>query len=225
VSLSGIAARPLLRDAAQIDWLAGSANVAMKLSGQGASEAAIVQALNGTANVALTNGAVIGFDLDGTMQALSEGNIPSFELSPSQKTDFSQLTGNFVIANGIATNDDLKLASPRLHGSGQGTIDLTQRSLDYTVRPKLVASAAAEGEQEAAGFEIPVHIAGPWEKPDFTPDIQGALGDSKNLDAVKELGKGFKGKNAGEIVEDLFGKGEDGKPSKAEKLFDNIFGR
>ena len=34
VSLSGIAARPLLRDAAQVDWLAGNADVAWKVSGQ-----------------------------------------------------------------------------------------------------------------------------------------------------------------------------------------------
>jgi hypothetical protein len=44
------------------------------------------------------------------------------------------------------------------------------------------------------------------------------------MEAVKELGKGFKGKNAGEIVEDLFGKGEQDEPSKAEKLLDKLFG-
>jgi AsmA protein len=221
-SMSGITARPLLNDTAQVDWLAGRANVDLKIAGRGASEAALIQSLNGTANVAINNGAVIGFDLDAAMRQLSEGTIPDFELSPSLKTDFSQLTGSFVITNGIAKNDNLKLASSRLTGSGAGTVDLPQRSLDYTVKPKLVASAAAEGEQEAAGFEVPVHIAGSWEKPDVTPDIQGALGNSKNLDAVKELGKSFKGKNAGEIVEDLFGK-EEGKPSKAEKLLDKLF--
>ncbi len=53
VSLSGIAARPLLRDSAQVDWLAGNADVAWKVSGHGATEAAIVQSLNGTSNVAV----------------------------------------------------------------------------------------------------------------------------------------------------------------------------
>lgn len=226
VSMSGIAARPLLRDCAQIDWLAGSTNVAMKLSGRGASEAAIVQSLNGTANVAVNNGAVIGFNLDGAMSALAQGKIPDFETSPSEKTDFSEMTGTFVIANGIASNDDLKLVSPRVRASGAGTVDLPQRSLDYTVRPKLVAKLSGQGgEQDAAGIEIPVHITGPWEQPDVSPDIQGAINSPEAMEAVKEIGKGFKGKDAGEIVEDLFGKGEDGKPSKAEKLLDKFLGK
>jgi AsmA protein len=100
VSMSGIAARPLLRDCAQIDWLAGSTNVAMKLSGRGASEAAIVQSLNGTADVAVNNGAVIGFNLDGAMSALAEGKIPDFRRRPPG-ADFSGMTGT-RLANGIA---------------------------------------------------------------------------------------------------------------------------
>jgi AsmA protein len=222
-SLSGVAARPFLNAAARVDWLAGRLNVALNVAGRGASEATLIQSLTGTANAAINNGAVIGFDLDAAMQGLAEGNIPDFELSPSQKTDFSQLTGSFVVTNGVAKNGDLKLASSRLHATGAGTVDIPQRSLDYMVHPKLVASAAPEAGKEAAGIEVPVHIAGSWEKPDVSPDIKGALSNSKNLDAVKELGKSFKGKNAGEIVEDLFGKKEDGKPSKAEKLLDKLF--
>ena len=134
VSLSGIAARPLLRDSAQVDWLAGNADVAWKVSGRGATEAAMVQSLNGTANVALSDGAVIGFDLGGALNELSEGSIPNFASDPSKKTDFRRLTGTFVIANGIATNQDSEArqpasacrrrrhrrpaaAQPRLHGA------------------------------------------------------------------------------------------------------------
>jgi len=41
---------------------------------------------------------------------------------------------------------------------------------------------------------------------------------------VKQIGKQLKGKNAGEIVDDLFGKDESGGPSKAEKLLKGLFG-
>ena len=41
---------------------------------------------------------------------------------------------------------------------------------------------------------------------------------------MKEIGKELKGKNAGEIVEDLFGKSENGEPSKAEKLLQKFLG-
>ncbi len=226
VSLSGIAARPLLRDSAQVDWLAGNADVAWKVSGRGATEAAVVQSLNGTANVAVNNGSVIGFDLGGALNELSEGSIPNFASDPSKKTDFRRLTGSFVIANGIATNNDLKLDSQHLHAAGDGAVDLPQRSLDYTVRPKLVANLGGDGgEADAAGIEVPVHISGSWEHPDISPDIAGAINAPGTVDAVKQIGKQLKGKNAGEIVQDLFGEGEGGKPSKAQKLLDNLFGK
>ena len=225
VQLSGIAAQPLLKDAAGIDWLAGSGNVTLAVSGRGASEAAIVRSLNGKSDVAVRDGALIGFNLGGAMRALSEGSIPDFDSSPSDKTDFSELTGSFVITDGIAKNDDLQLASPLFRATGAGTVDLPARSLDYVVRPKLVASVEGQdGEKGLPGLEIPVHISGSWEEPSFEPDIAGVINNPDAVEAVKEMGKGFKGKKAGEIVEDLLGKGEDGGPSKAEKLLEKLFG-
>jgi AsmA protein len=226
LALTGIAAQALLKDLAGIDWLAGTANVTLSLSGRGASEAAIVQSLNGKSDIAVSNGAIIGFNLGGAMRALSEGNVPEFTSSPSEKTDFSELTGSFLIADGVAKNDDLKLASPLLRAGGAGTVSLPERSLDYTLRPKLVASVAGQGgPQDLAGLEIPVHVSGPWDEPSIAPDIEGALNNPNTMEAVKELGKQFKGKNAGEIIEDLFGKSEDGEPSKAEKLLQKFLGR
>jgi AsmA protein len=225
ISLTGISARPLLRDAAQVDWLSGTADVAWKVSGTGANEAAIVGSLNGNSKVALRDGAVIGFDLGGAMGELSEGSIPKFEHDPAKRTDFRSLTGTFAIAGGVATNNDLKLDSQHLHASGDGTVDLPQRSLDYTVRPKLVANLGGDGgDASAIGIEVPVRITGSWEKPEIAPDIGGAINNPNTVDAVKQIGKQLKGKNAGEIVNDLFGKDESGGPSKAEKLLEGLFG-
>ena len=178
-----------------------------------------MQSLNGTADVAVSDGAVIGFNLGGAMRELSEGNIPDFDGSPSEKTDFSELTGSFVIANGIATNDDLKLASPLLHATGAGTVDLPQRSLDYTVRPKLVASLGGEGgESDARRHRGPrAHHRAVGAARRSRPTSRARINNPSTVDAVKEIGKQLKGKNAGEIVQDLFGKGEDGEPSKARE--------
>ena len=94
------------------------------------------------------------------------------------------------------------------------------------MRPKLVANLGGDGgEANAAGIEVPVHITGSWEHPDISPDIAGAINAPGTVDAVKQIGKQLKGKNAGEIVQDLFGEGEGGKPSKAQKLLDNLFGK
>ncbi len=226
IALSGIAAGPLLKDTSSVNWLAGTGDVTLVLAGRGANETALVSTLNGKADVSVRDGAIIGFNLAGAMRSLREGNLPQFSVSPSEKTDFSDLTGTFVIAAGIATNTDLKLASPLLRASGAGTVDLPQRSLDYTLRPKLVASLSGQGgDKDAGGLEIPVHFTGPWDHPDIAPDIAGALKNPQTMEAVKEIGKELKGKNAGEIVDDLFGKGENGEPSKAQKMLKKFLGR
>ena len=226
LALTGIAAGPMLKDTSSVGWLGGTGDVTLVLTGRGANEAALVSTLNGKADVSVRDGAIIGFNLAGAMRSLREGNVPEFSVSQSQKTDFSDLTGTFIIAAGIAKNDDLKLASPLLRASGAGTVDLPQRSLDYTLRPKLVASLSGQGgESDLSGLEIPVHITGPWDHPDIAPDIAGALNNPKAMEAVKEIGKELKGKNAGEVVDDLFGKGENGEPSKAQKLLKKFLGR
>ncbi len=224
--LADIAAQPLLKDSAGVDWLSGKYNGTLSIKGHGATEQALVRSLNGNGDFAVTNGAVAGFNLGGALRALSEGNIPDFEASPSQKTDFSALTGSFVIADGVARNEDLKLASPGLRATGSGSIDLPTRSLDYTVKPTLVATTEGEGgAEDLAGIEVPVHVSGPWDAPKIEPDIEGALNSQKNLDAVKELGKKLGGKDVGEAINNLFGKGENGEPSKAEKFLEGIFGK
>lgn len=226
IALTSVAVRPLLADSSQMDWLDGEADVSWKVTGQGMTEAELVQSLNGSSRVNVSDGAVMGFDLGNALKALSEGSVPDLNYNKSKRTTFRSLTGSFVIANGIATNSDLKLDSPHLHASGAGSVNLPQRSLDYTVRPKLVANLQGDGgEKNAVGIEVPVHITGPWQQPEFSPDIAGAINSEGTVDAVKQIGKQLKGKNAGEVVQDLFGKGSDGSPSKAQKLLDNLFGK
>lgn len=226
IALTSVAVRPLLADSSQMDWLDGEADVSWKVTGQGMTEAELVQSLNGSSRVNVSDGAVMGFDLGSALKALSEGSVPDLNYNKSKRTTFRSLTGSFVIANGIATNSDLKLDSPHLHASGAGSVNLPQRSLDYTVRPKLVANLQGDGgEKNAVGIEVPVHITGPWQQPEFSPDIAGAINSEGTVDAVKQIGKQLKGKNAGEVVQDLFGKGSDGSPSKAQKLLDNLFGK
>jgi len=72
-----------------------------------------------------------------------------------------------------------------------------------------------------------VRISGPWSKLNYQPDFKGVLADpNKAVEAVKELSKQFKGKNAGEIVNDLLGKksgdGTTGSTTNAKDLLKNL---
>ena len=209
-NLSSVSALPFLRDAANFGWVSGNANVALKLAANGASQLQLIESLNGTAGFQFSDGAVVGFNLPGALRGLSQGNFGALKTSPSEKTDFSALAATFTVTNGVAQNQDLQLVSPLLRVTGGGTIHMPERTVDYTVKPKLIASLEGQGgEAEASGIEVPVHITGSWDHPSYRPDLKGVLSDpNKTMDAIKQIGKKLKGKNADEIVDQLFGKKE-----------------
>lgn len=224
VTLDGISALPLLKDAAELDRLTGKGRLALTIVGKGASEREIIETLDGRLAFAFADGAIIGVNLPEMMRNLSKGNLRGLDTAPTDKTDFSEMTSTWTITSGIAENQDLKLVSPLLRLSGSGRVALPAREVDYMLRPKLVASLAGQGgAQDLSGIEIPVRVHGPWHDPEYTPDVAGALKSPKTVEAIKELGKQFKGKKADEIVNDLLGGGdrEAGK-AKGKKLLEQF---
>jgi AsmA protein len=218
-----ISAQPLLRETADIDWLAGKGRLTLALASQGESETQIVDNLNGKAGLVINDGALIGVDIDGALRGLSEGRLDGLRTDPSQKTNFNEMVANFVITNGVAKNDDLRITSPMLQVTGTGLVMLPQREIDYTVRPKVVA---LQGQSNTAanvvnGLEIPVRIHGDWNKPKFKADVKNVLDNPRTKEAVRDIKRQYKGKSAEDIVNDLMSKDEKGK-SKAKKLLDKF---
>ena len=89
------------------------------------------------------------------------------------------------------------------------------------LKPKIVADSrrARAASRTSSGIEIPVRVTGPWEQPKFAPDFKGVLKDPKTaVDTIKEIGKQFKGKSAGEIANELLGSGNsaDGQNQKSK---------
>jgi AsmA protein len=212
LALTGVSALPLLKDAAGFHWISGNGTMTLAVSGQGRSERQIVESLTGTAEIAIADGAMVGINLPKIIRGLERGRIPSFDHSAADKTDFSELAASFSIENGVAQNRDLRLASPLLRAAGAGTIDISRRQLDYTLRPK--PAAGQDGAQGLAGIELPVKITGSWDKPNVAADINGVVKDPQQVvDAVKRLGKQLKGKKAEEALRKLLGGSpEDGGP-------------
>lgn len=227
-ALEGLSALPFLTDAADMKWLSGKAKVGMQLAATGTSQLDLVQTLNGKADVKFADGAIVGFNVPGAIRGISQGKLSGLKAAPSEKTDFSELSASFNIANGIAQNQDLQMISPLLRVTGAGAVQLPPRTVDYTVKPKIVASLQGQqGAQGLNGLEIPVRISGPWAKPNIEPDLKGVLSDpNKALETVKEIGKQFKGKNANEIVDQLLGKksgdGSSGSSSSAKDLLNKF---
>ncbi|CCB67256.1 MULTISPECIES: AsmA family protein [unclassified Hyphomicrobium] len=232
-NFDSVSALPFLKDAANFGWVSGNANVKLQLAANGASQLQLIESLNGNAGFQFSNGAIVGFNLPGALRGLSQGNFGALRTSPTEKTDFSALAATFTVTNGVAQNQDLQLVSPLLRATGSGVIHMPQRTVDYTVKPKLIASLEGQGgNAQASGIEVPVRITGSWDHPSYHPDLNGVLADpNKTMDAIKNIGKKLKGKNSDEIVDSLFGKKGDEDPQtektkkKAKKLLNQLFGK
>ncbi|MDO8608388.1 MAG: AsmA family protein [Phaeospirillum sp.] len=192
--LKGLQAEPFLTDAADTDRLSGTGNFDVTVTGRGKTQRQIVSALDGKGAVSFLNGAVKGINLAAMMRNVAT----AFTGGPAstEKTDFAELGGTFTIAKGILTNNDLALKSPLLRVEGKGTVDLPQRSVNYRIDPKVVASLQGQGGGDASGLVVPVLVSGPWENLSYRPDLEALV--KQNV------------QNVGKAVEGLLGGGKSG---------------
>lgn len=198
VDLTNFQAYPFLKDAADFDRLEGVANADLNVATQGRTQRELVSALGGSGKVTFLNGAIRGINLAAMLRNVASAFMDS-SAKETQKTDFAELGGTYVIARGVLTNQDMLLKLPLLRVSGKGTVDLPKRRVDYRIEPKVVASTQGQGgTADAAGVKVPVVISGPWDNLSYKPDLAGALGGlakdpKKALDSLKGLVPGVPG--------------------------------
>lgn len=193
MTFSNINAEPLLNDAIGLDKLLGKGNVNWQLSSTGVSQADFVQALQGQLSTSLKDGAVRGANIAAMVRSVQEaltGNLQGVDFDKdfqkSEQTDFAELSANFTLSNGIASNKDLNLQSPLLRLTGNGTVDIPNQQIDFLLQPKLVASLEGQGSKKAKkGINIPIRVNGPWQTVKFRPDVSQAA-KKKAKDKVKK---------------------------------------
>ncbi len=218
LKLEGVSASPLLRDALGLDWLDGRSTIIVAVAGQGSSERQIVETLNGKVEARTANGSVAGVDVDKLLQNLEHGKLTGFDIGPGEKTQFSDFIATFTVAGGVATNQDLRLISPRVRVTGEGTIDLAKRQVDYTVHPKLVGGIAAPGAVlKVKDLEIPVRVEGPWEKPTYS-----VKGQERIAETLKQIGKNLKTEEVQEAIKGLIEGGEGQQKVKPRELLEKL---
>ncbi|HMA15501.1 MAG: AsmA-like C-terminal region-containing protein, partial [Bacteroidota bacterium] len=128
----------------------------------------------------------------------------------AEKTDFAELSGTFTIDKGIVSNNDLSMVAPLVRMTGEGKVPLPQRTVDYLVKPKLVASIEGQGSAaDASGITVPIKVTGPWSDVSYRPDLEGMLkeqmGDPSAVIEQLQDGEGAKG-----LLEGLKPGGESG---------------
>ena len=214
-ALSNVAIEPLLRDALQKDPLEGRGTVNLDVTTRGDTVPALKKALAGSAAVVLKDGAVKGINLAKTLRDL-KGKLGAKQSATAdadgrEKTDFSELTASFRIANGIARNEDLDMKSPFLRLGGKGDIDIGNDRLDYLTKVSVVASSKGQEGKDLdhlKGLTVPVRLHGPFDKLAYKLELGDLIGDAAKakLEAKKEEVKAGAEEKLKGRLKGLFGK-------------------
>lgn len=185
-TLRGIQIGPLLKDAIDKDPVDGKGDVALDVSATGATVSQLKKGLNGTASLLLKDGAINGINLAAALRN-AKAKIGLGQATPQQgtaaaqdKTDFTELSASFRIANGIAHNDDLSAKTPLFRLGGNGDINLGEGSLDYTAKATVVPTLQGQGGpelQELKGLTVPVRLSGPFTAIGWKIDFGAMLGN------------------------------------------------
>ena len=213
VNIQGIQAEPLLTDAAGFENLSGTGAIQMQVTANGNSQKQMVDTLNGDGSILFQDGAFSGINLASMLRSFSLDALQG-AIDPEQKTDFAELSATFTIANGVVTNDDLLMVAPLMRVTGEGTIPMPPRTLDYLLTAKAIASLEGQGgETDGEGVPVPLKITGSWDNPSIQPDLEamatGLLADPDALgDQIQQLQEGLgEGDGAGSLLEGLTGSG------------------
>jgi AsmA protein len=171
-TLSNVNIGPLLKDVADKDILDGRGKVVLDLTTTGNTVSQLKKSVNGAAQLNLQDGAIRGVNIASAIRqakakigvasdAASQGGAPA----AAENTDFTALTANFRIANGIARNDDLEMKSPLLRVTGSGEVNLGEDRLDYLMKATVVSTLQGQGGPELQalrGVTVPVQLTGPY---------------------------------------------------------------
>ena len=220
-NLANVESLPLLKDLAQFDRISGRAAVELNIKARGGSEYDFVRTLAGTGKMTFLDGAIVGINIPRTLRSIQQGQFQNLNQGDDLKTDFTELAMSFKASKGVLSSNDLRMIGPLVRLTGEGTVSLPPRKVNYLLRPKLVASLEGQGGgQGGAGLEIPVRVRGPWHKPKIAPAlsemvsnpdeaVQAARGLAEKLGKDPKLQKSIekltKDKNVDTLLRGLFG--------------------
>lgn len=219
-NLNNVQIRPLLTDAAEIDFISGTTDFNFAGKGQGLTATKIKTGLTGKGDFKLLDGELYGINLPQEVRILKAKltAAPQPTEANIKKTDFASLTGNFTINNGIVNNQKLLMLSPVMRLDGNGLAYIVKETLDYRLSVTPLSKSTEKTEQgDLSGLVIPLLIKGPFSDPKFTLDTEGAIKDRLNTEK-KRLEEKLKKESQQKIQEEK-NKLEDKLKGKLNKLF------
>lgn len=157
-SISGVPLRVALTDLADISALDGTATASLRLAGRGKSWGEFARSIAGSAEAAIADGALAGFDIGEVAEAMSD---PLAEPLPagSGTTSFSDLTATLNIGEGNLATENLVMEGNgfMLALTGKGSV--------------LNGLVDARARIDTASETVPIAITGKWRAPVVARDV------------------------------------------------------
>src|SRR5262249_21250647 len=142
------------------------------------------QTLNGTVSFNLQNGRIANLDLLNQLASVAKFTQGTGQ-PPKNFTNVTQMAGDMVIKNGLATTNNLKAAIDGGSLAAGGAINLVDQSLNMRLTGVLGKDYSQKvGGTQVGGFMstalannrgelvIPVIVTGTLAKPNFAPDVE-----------------------------------------------------
>ena len=168
----------------------------------------VLRSLNGIGSFSVANGEIEGINLSyylHTLDALLNKNKNNISIENNNRTPFNDLTGTFIIKNGVFETNNALLSSPMFSAKAKGNIVLNTRELDFQlqIKPLLLTMHS--------DVEVPILITGKLNHPNVRldmPEIKKELAKTEmnqiKEEVVKQVKKHVHGR-AGEFVQQLLG--------------------
>lgn len=186
-SVHGVDIGAAVKAYANSDRLSGRADVEAKLSGSGATDAALVAALTGPIDVEVRNGALEGVDVAYEIeraQALLHGQVPPARSGPP-RMPFKVLSAHSHLEHGVLASDPVRIETQSLKVSGKGTFRLADQAVDYQLTALLLEAPPSLATLKSV--EIPIAVTGTVHDYKVRPDLAGIVKGSLKQEAQKRL--------------------------------------
>ncbi|MGH8043754.1 MAG: AsmA family protein, partial [Stenotrophomonas sp.] len=156
----------LFPDAKLAEQASGGISGEIKLSGTGNSVAAMLGSSDGSVAVGIGRGHVGNLVME--LAGLDVAESLKFLFTGDKQIPLRCAWGDFNVANGVMTSQQLAFDTTDTLILGEGTVDLKQEKLDLLLRPR-------PKDISILALRSPLRIGGTFKDPSFRPDFK-ALG-------------------------------------------------
>lgn len=165
-------------------YLDGTGRLSANLQTRGERVSDLKKLLDGKLDLAVADGALYDKELARKVEAavaFLQGRPPK---PAAEAILFESLTGSAKINNGVVDNRDLKLISSLILVKGEGTANLANDTVDYTL-----SLALARGAEDKKRTFVPITVKGPYADLKYGLNLEKIAKEKLQEEAEKRLGK------------------------------------